>query len=119
MLTASANSTITLWDIQLGNRMGTKITSWPTGSSQQCMKFIDRYSILYSGSSLGSLHSWNIRDACEVSSARLHDDIITKIVDIPAQDALATSSHDKTAKVFDLVTSSEVLVSYHYSRLNA
>eukprot|EP01138_Halocafeteria_seosinensis_P013985 gb/GECG01014280.1/.p1 GENE.gb/GECG01014280.1/~~gb/GECG01014280.1/.p1 ORF type:complete len:1299 (+),score=198.00 gb/GECG01014280.1/:1-3897(+) len=109
LLTASANSTITLWDIQLGSRMGTKMTSWPTGSSQQCMKFIDRYSILYSGSSLGSLHSWNIRDACEVSSVSMHDDIITKIVDIPAQDALATASHDKTAKIFDLATSSEVL----------
>lgn len=118
MLTASANSTITLWNIHPGKQMGTKITSWPTGSSQQCMRFIDRYKVLYSGSSMGTVHSWNVRQACELSSIQLHDDIVTKMVDIPSQDAIATASHDKTSKVFDLSTGVELLVRFNFSHIS-
>ena len=101
-----ADSTMALWDLDPGSKQYSYITCWPTPHVQMSLAWSRQYTTLYSGSTTGLVHSWDIKSREETSCMAGHSDIVMDVVAIQQLDNVASASLDSTICMWDMCTGS-------------
>jgi WD40 repeat protein len=77
---------------------------FPTPHVQTALKWSPKHHKLYSGSSVGLIHSWNHFKRIEISFMKAHDDIINDLLLLEPFDCLASASSDGLIHMWDEYT---------------
>ena len=74
---------------------------------QTALCYASPYSMLYSGSSMGLLHTWDVKHGFETSCMAGHTDSVMDLLHVPTLDQLASASLDRTIRVWDMCSGAE------------
>jgi len=107
LITSCADSTMALWDLNPGNSQYSYITCWPTPHVQMSLAWSDQYTTLYSGSTTGLVHSWDIKAREETSCMAGHSDIVMDVITIKQLDNVVSASLDSTICMWDMCSGAQ------------
>ena len=110
LVTACADSSMVLWELHAGSRFDSRnrqysmVTRWPAPHPQCSLHWVPERNKLFSASSMGMLHVWDIASRTELSCMQGHTDMVMEMCTIDDLDNIASCSLDKTICVWDINT---------------
>lgn len=111
LVTAGADMTLTMWEFgevtpyiaMRTDAEGLPVT-WPAPHAQTALRWNPTLNLLFSGSTAGLLHLWDVDRGCEVSSMLGHTEEVTALEPLHGLDTLASASTDSTVGIWDVHT---------------
>ena len=108
LISSGSDSTIALWTLAPGIRQFSMVHRFSTPYAQPSLCYSPTYNVLYSGSAVGMVHTWDLKHGFETSCMPGHTDMVLDMLHIPDIEQLATCSLDRTVRVWDMVSGSQV-----------
>ncbi len=101
LVTSCSDSTLALWNLDPGPRQFSMIHRFSTPYAQTALSYVTPYSMLYSGSAVGLIHSWDLHHGYETSCLTGHSDVVMDLLCIPSVCELVSCSMDTTVRIWD------------------
>lgn len=111
LVTAGADMTLTMWELgEVGPTIAMRTdaeglpATWPAPHAQTALRWNPTLNLLFSGSTAGLLHLWDVDRGREVSSMLGHTEEVTALEPLLGLDTLASASTDSTIGIWDVHT---------------